>query len=138
MTSLWIFGCKEINQTEDFRTQLDSLKIKNDSLTKILTEENPESNYWYDEKYDGEKLIESGITNPSEFIENSLREKTELIPLKAVLGGTMNFGKIQLLSNEWLIAGFDDGHVQGKAIYKYKFNDKGELEFVLLDSIGPE
>ena len=138
LTLLCIFGCTEINRTENLLAKVDSLKIKNDSLTKVLSEEKPKLNYWYDEKYDGEKLTEKGISNPTEFIENALREKTELIPLKAVLGGTMHFGNIQLLSSEWLIADFDDGHVLGRGIYKYKLNNKGELEFELLISIGPE
>lgn len=138
LTSFCIFGCTEMNRTENLLAKVDSLKIKNDSLNKIWTEKKPESNYWFDAAYDGEKFIESGITNPAEFIEKNLREKTELIPLQAVLGGTMTFGNIQFLSKEWLIADFDDGHVQGRAIYKYKLNKKGQLEFELLNSIGSE
>ena len=127
-----------MNRTENLLAKVDSLIIKNDSLSKILTKDEPQLNYWFDAEYDGEKFIESGITNPTEFIENNLRKRTELIPLKAVLGGTMQFRNIQLLSSEWLIANFDDGHVQGRAIYKYKLNENGQLEFELLDSIGPE
>ena len=138
LTSICIFGCKEKNQTENLLAKVDSLKTENDSLAKILTEKKSESNYWFDAEYDGEKLIEIGIKNPEEFVENTLREKTDLIPLKATLGGTMNFEKIQLLSREWLIADFSDGHVQGRAIYKYKLNKKGQLEFELLNSIEPE
>ena len=138
LTFLLTFSCVEINQTENLLAKVDSLKVKNDSLTKILIKEKPTLNYWYDAEYDGEKLIKTGITNPEEFIKNSLREKIELIPLKAVLGGTMHFGSIQILGSEWLIADFDDGHIQGKAIYKYKLNNKGDLEFELLNSIGPE
>ena len=138
LTSICIFGCKEKNQTENLLAKVDSLKTENDSLAKILTKKKSESNYWFDAEYDGEKLIEIGIRNPEEFVENTLREKTDLIPLKATLGGTMNFEKIQLLSREWLIADFSDGHVQGRAIYKYKLNIKGQLEFELLNSIEPE
>lgn len=138
LTSILVFGCTEINRTENLLAKIDSLKIKNDSLTKIVTKEKPKSNYWYDAEYDGEKFLKRGIKNPTEFIENNLREKTELIPLKAVLGGTMHFGNIQLLSSEWLIADFDDGHIQGRAIYRYKLNEKGQLEFNLLHSIEPE
>ncbi|MFD0837221.1 hypothetical protein ACFQ0I_15690 [Mariniflexile aquimaris] len=138
LTSIYIFGCKDINRTENLLAKVDSLKIENDSLTKILTEKKSESNYWFDVEYDGKKLIEIGIKNPEEFIENTLREKTELIPLKPTLGGTMNYDKIQLLSREWLIADFSDGHVEGRAIYKYKLNKKGLLEFELLNSIEPE
>ncbi|WP_298545660.1 hypothetical protein [uncultured Aquimarina sp.] len=138
LTSFCIFSCQEVNRTENLLGKVDSLKIKNDSLIKKLNEVKPELNYWFDEKYDGKELVEIGIANPAEFIEKSLREKTELIPLKATLGGTMHFGKIQLLSSKWLIAEFDDGHIQGKAIYLYKLNKNGQLEFELLNSIGPE
>lgn len=138
LISLCIFSCTKMNRTENLLAKVDSLIIKNDSLSKILTKDEPQLNYWFDAEYDGEKFIESGITNPTEFIENNLRKRTELIPLKAVLGGTMQFRNIQLLSSEWLIANFDDGHVQGRAIYKYKLNENGQLEFELLDSIGPE
>ena len=138
LISLFVLSCTEFNRTENLIAEVDSLKIKNDSLAKVLNKQKPESNYWFDAQYDGIKLIENGISDPAELIENTLREKTELIPLKAVLGGTMNFGKIQILSSEWLIAEFDDGHVRGRGIYKYMLNNNGELEFNLLNSIGPE
>lgn len=135
---LCIVGCKQVDRTEILLTKVDSLQIKNDSLTKVLTQERHETNYWYDAEYDGKALIENGITNPTEFIEKELRERTELIPSKAVLGGTMHFGNIQLLSREWLIADFNDGHVQGRAIYRYKLNEKGQLKFEILNAIEPE
>jgi len=53
---------------------VDSLKIKNDSLNKILSGDIPESNYWCDVKYDGEKLSENGISNPRKFIKNSAKQ----------------------------------------------------------------
>lgn len=135
---LCILSCKKDNQSKNLIVKVDRIKVKNDSLTKIVTQDKTELNYWYDEQYDGEKLKEKGIANPEEFIKNSLRKKPELIPLKAVLGGTMHFRNIQLLSSEWLIAAFDDGHIQGRGIYKYKLNNNGELEFELLNSLGPE
>jgi len=118
---------------------VNSLQIKIDSLSQLLTEEKPiaKPNYWYNEEYDGRKLIKSGITNPSEFIERNLRERPELIPLKPVLGGTMHFTNMQLLSREWIIADYEDGHIQGRAIYKFELNNKGELEFELLNSTDP-
>lgn len=137
LTSLCIIGCQTVDRTENLQTKVDSLKMENDSLAKLINGQKPETNYWFHAQYDGGKLIKSGVENPEEFIENSLRENTELIPLKPVLGGTMNFGKVQILSSEWLIASFDDGHVEGRAIYKYKLNDKGELEFELLNAMLP-
>jgi hypothetical protein len=139
MLTLIVFNsCINNNQKEVFLNKIDSLNIKNETLIKLLKEKKSTSNYWYKNEFDGEKLLNKGISNPSDFIKNSLRKKTEIIPLAATLGGTMRFGNIQLLSSEWLIAEFDDGHIYGKAIYKYKLNNKGELEFELLTSIGPE
>lgn len=135
---LFIVGCKQVDRTEILLTKVDSLQIKNDSLTKVMSMESPASNYWYNADYDGEALIENGISNPAVFIEKEFRERTELIPTKAVMGGTMRFGNIQLLSREWLIADFNDGHIEGRAIYSYKLNKNGQLEFELLNAIEPE
>lgn len=137
LTSLCIIGCQTVDRTENLQTKVDSLKMENDSLAKLISEQKPGTNYWYHAQYDGGNLIKSGVENPEEFIKNNLRKRSDLIPLKAVLGGTMSFGNIQLLSSEWLIASFDDGHVEGRAIYKYKLNDKGELEFELLNAMLP-
>jgi len=138
LISFLILSCGEISRTENLLVKVDSLKIENDSLIKVLGKEKLKSNYWFDAEYDGIKLIESGISNPEELIKNTIREKTELIPIEAVLGGKMHFGNIQVLSSEWLIAEFDDGHVQGRGIYEYTMNNNGELEFKLLNSIVPE
>jgi hypothetical protein len=133
-----MFGCTEVNQTESLIAKVDSLKSKNDSLTLLLTEKVPETNNWYEDQYDGHALISKGIQNPSEYIETQFREQTGLIPIEAILGGTMAFGRIQLLRSEWIIADFSDGHIQGSAIYRYRLNKKGQLEFKLISSIGPE
>ena len=75
LTLFCVFGCTETNRTENLLAKVNSLKIKNDSLTKILTEKKPEVNYWFDAEYDGEKLIKSGINNPIEFIEKIFVKK---------------------------------------------------------------
>ena len=126
-------SCKEIEQTETNDTNSENQKKVVDSVTEIPAEKKTASNYWFDAEYEGEKLIKNGINNPEAFIEKSLRERTQLIPTKAVLGGKMNFGNIQILSSEWLISDFSDGHILGKAIYRYSLNSKDQLEFELLD-----
>ena len=81
--------------------------------------------------------MDKGIENPREFIENSLRAKPELIPLKAVLGGSMRFGRIDLLAKNWLIAEYEDGHVYGRSLYAFELNANGELEFSIISEITP-
>lgn len=135
---LFVLGCKKENQINDLLTEIEILKTENDSLSQLIFSENPESNYWFDSNYEGREFNKAGISDPAEFIEEQLREKPELIPVRAVLGGTMRFVKIQLLSSEWLIASFEDGHIQGRALYKYKLNKEGKLEFELLSFLDSE
>src|SRR5690554_2923601 len=89
------FNCSEPKiQTKSLIADNEKLSTKIDSLTELLHKKNPENNYWYDSGFDGENLIENGIKNPVVFIKKSLRKNPNLIPLEAVLGGTMHFGKI--------------------------------------------
>jgi len=122
----------DISQINEMETEIHQLKAQNDSLIKILSERIPDTNYWFNPHYDSGKFTHLGIENPDEFIKNALREKPELIPADAVLGGTMYFGNIQLLSDKWLIAEFEDGHIYGRAIFQYQLNKENNPEFKLL------
>lgn len=110
----------------------DDLKTKVDSLNQLLDEEQTLSNDWFDSELIDSQFLHLGITRPKEFIAQSLREKQELIPIQGVLGGEMNFDKIQPIGWDWVIADYHDGHVYGMALYKYQFNDVGELTFELI------
>ena len=138
LTLLCILSCTDNIQTENLRAKVDNLKAKNDSLVKVLADGKLESNYWFDARYDGKHFIKNGIENPVEYIEKSLRENPDLIPLQAVLGGTMQFVNVQLLSSEWVIADYEDGHIRGRAIYNYELDPNGQLKFELLSATGPE
>lgn len=115
------------SQNDSLKSQSDALKSQNDSLITVI-------NYWFNEKYDANALFNIGINNPKDFIIKSLRAKPEIIPIKGVLGGTMRFGNVEILSHKWIIADFDDGHILGSAIFRYYLNDKKELEFQLIES----
>lgn len=145
-----ILSCKDVSeQPENFQDKTVQLALKNDSLEKeivLLKKLNDslsklsqgEENFWFDKDFNGAQFTRQGITNPEEFVENALRKKTDLIPSDAVLGGTMSFGKIQLLGNRWVIADYSDGHIQGRSIYEYRLNDKKELAFKVLASNDTE
>lgn len=149
---LLLFSCNQTNEqneqfiteNEDLRKKVDSLTeviaierkpmtVENDSLTDGTITSDNESNYWFNATYDRKEFIKSGIEDPAEFIKNALRKRPELIPLKAVLGGTMRFGNIQILSDKWLIADFNDGHIEGKALYKYELKSNNTMEYQLLE-----
>ncbi|HEY9221921.1 MAG TPA: hypothetical protein VIO43_10155 [Lutibacter sp.] len=145
-----ILSCKNVSeQPENFPDKTVQLTLKNDSLEKeivLLKKLNDslsklgqaEGNLWFDKDFNGTHLTRKGIKNPEEFVENALRKRTDLIPFEAVLGGTMNFGKIQLLGNKWIIADYSDGHIQGRSIYEYRIDDKKALTFKILASNDTE
>lgn len=135
---LMTFSCdqKEKNTVKDSREH--NLVKQIDSLHEIIDELKGDADYYFREDYGIEYFKERGIENPKKFIDSSLRARTDLIPLKAILGGTMHFNKISVLSSKWLIADYDDGHILGISIYKYELNDKNELDFKKLAEIRPE
>lgn len=143
-------GCKnDADKTENLANETEPLILKNDSLKKeiqllkslndsLIKISPEEKNYWFDPDFNGSHLTRQGITNPEKFVENALRKRADLFPAKAVLGGTMNFLKIQLLGNRWVIADYSDGHIQGRSIYEYRINEKNELAFKMLASNDTE
>ncbi|MGV6832604.1 MAG: hypothetical protein ACWA5P_13710 [bacterium] len=135
---LIFLSCEQKDKISSDEELLPKLWNTIDSLEYVINRLEKDAEYYYDENYEGEKLLVKGIKNPKKFIDSSLRVRTDLIPLKAVLGGTMRFGKITLLSSEWLIAEYDDSHISGISIYEYKLNEMNELEFDLLAKLGPE
>lgn len=78
------------------------------------------------------------IEDPETYIAEALKKQKDLIPLKAVLGGNMEFRQVQVISEEWVLAIYDDGHVQGKSIFAYELQEDGEMEFAEVATKLPE
>lgn len=141
---LWVFpllavlGCNSNNENiERLHQKVDSLEIQNDSLRQLLGPESVRSNptegpRWYYPETDSRKLLEMGVDDPEAYIAEALRERTDLIPMKAVLGGTMHFSNIQILGSKWLIADFEDGHVYGKGLFEYSVDSNEKLHFKII------
>jgi len=142
-------GCSGVTIDEaniiESNSEVDSLRIVNVSITqerdslldelKILDRE---VNYWFNQEYDGDNFNDKGINDPKEYLLDALDKNRELIPMEGILGGTMHFGKLEILSSEWLIVDYDDGHIIGKAIFEYHFGEKDEVTFKLIKSIENE
>lgn len=135
-----ILSCAEVEKNKNLSsTEIDSLNItieklrnENSSLRKDLMEKSAETNYWYANDFEGRKLMDQGIINPSEYIADQIKDQPEIIPMKAVLGGKMHFLNVQILGREWIIADYEDGHVLGKALFQYKVNKDGKVDFKLI------
>lgn len=132
----FIFSCNRNAENEAAAAKIDSLeneikelKIANDTLSEqALQKAFVTKNYppYFD-----------SIPNPEEFLLNHLQKKPELIPKKAVLGGTMRFTDVSFINDELFVAEYEDGHIMGKAVYSYSMNKRGELQFSMVGTIQP-
>ena len=91
-----------VAERDSLQIELDALKVENDSLLKKNTE-----------------LQKVSEIDPAE-VETALRNRPEIIPLKAVLGGTMRFGNITVLDRGIILADYNDGHIEGSSIFKFE------------------
>lgn len=116
------------HKVDSLSTALENEKKITDSLQTLFTENDSiRGGYpiFFGKKYEG-------IENPQEFIKNQLRNQPERIPLSPEVGGTMAFRKIDIISEKWLLAIYDDGHVQGKAIMEYELQPNGSVKYTLV------
>jgi len=132
------------------QSQLDELAAKNESLNLEvlkLQQENTSLNGKIAEleevtKANGpvmseeiinQNLKEEGLT--VEDLKKALRERPDLINHKPVLGGTMFFPEkgIRVLTDKWILAEFEDGHILGYALIEYQVKS-GKISFRVIDS----
>ncbi|WP_380754319.1 hypothetical protein [Salinimicrobium flavum] len=140
-TLLIVSSCKdEERELENSDASLDSLsqeleryKHQADSLQLLIENGDEAAEYpvYFGRAFDS-------IDNPKAFVENSLREKPDLIPLEPVVGGTMAFRQVNVLTENWVLGIYDDGHIEGKSIYSYELQPNGELKFTHITSRHPE
>ena len=68
-------------------------------------------------------LRRAGLADPAREIAADLVRHPELIPIPAVVGGTMGFRPvvdIRLLGGHWVFARFEDGHIGGSGVFEYE------------------
>ncbi len=82
------------------------------------------------------KLKAAGFTEPEEQLLQSLQNQPKLMPGKGVLGGTMAYRQVQVLTNNFALAYFEDGHNGGYAILRYSIKNPAEINWKLVDHHG--
>jgi hypothetical protein len=77
-----------------------------------------------------------GLENPATDLIRDLRQRPELVPHEAVLGGRMYFVESEsyVLSDRWVLATFEDGHIRGRMLLEYRLSNHGEITWRVLDS----
>lgn len=124
---------KAVSAIDSLTSEVKKVKITSDSLQALLNEK--DMFLKSDTVYFGPEF--NAIPNPAETIKKALKARPELIPIEPVLGGEMQYRKITILSDSWLFAMYDDGHVQGKSLIEYELQPNGELQFKILISESP-
>lgn len=117
---------REINLT----SQVSELEAKVDEY-KELIKKCPTNN---PDIVEGLKL--RGFNGEVQEIVADLVKHNELIPYEGVLGGKMCFyskEKVFVLSDKWVYAYFDDGHINGYMLLGYSINN-GNISWEVIDS----
>lgn len=111
-------------ELDSLATELSEQKALSDSVTDLLENNHRGSDLsvFYGRNFDS-------IEAPEEFISQELRKHPNLIPLEPVLGGRMQFRQVKVLTEDWVFAIYDDGHIQGNSIFQYKLQSDGSLQF---------
>lgn len=134
----FVLSCKDnTEQIKNYESRISALEQQLDSFSGVNHQLNEEisvakNNQWFGIEQKAEILKNLNIENPEKHIEDKLREQTEILPLKAVLGGTMTIDHIVILNEDWIIANYSDGHVYGESIIQYKIDKNGKLKFKVL------
>ena len=124
-TSLFDDNTKLQQENGDYATQVAGLKDEIEKLKLV--------------NYDKATMLElerKGFTGQLKDIVADLKIHSELIPYKGVLGGTMGFygdNDIHVLTNRWVFAYFQDGHISGYMVLRYDINN-GSIAWKVIDS----
>lgn len=113
---------------DNLNAQVNALKVENDSLREELMLLENRNRVVFSEAFDT-------IENPEAFISEALKSDPELIPEEGVLGGTMQFIETEILNERFIWAEFEDGHINGQAIYEYRLSKEGKPQFKLISKI---
>ena len=119
---------KTLLKIDNLESRVNELSVENDSLEKelqLLKSRNP---IVFTEAFDS-------LENPEEFIVNALMQDSTLIPDQAVLGGKMHFIDTEILNERFIWAEYEDGHINGKAIYEYELSEEGKPKFRFISKV---
>lgn len=86
-------------------------------------------------EFDLRRLQRKGLPNPVFDLMQDLARRDDLIPAEAFFGGTMYIipGEVYVLTDRWVLAGFEDGHARGNLWLEYDVREDGQISWRVLD-----
>jgi hypothetical protein len=112
-------------------TKIEDLKSSIDRYEELLKRK-PGLEGW-----EIEELKRKGLKDPVKDIALDLMRHDELIPYEGVLGGKMGFYSeegIWILTERWVLAYFEDGHIGGYMLLEYEVSSDGKISWRVIDS----
>ncbi len=126
---------ESIQKIDSLNTVISGIKKQVDSLKRATAHVDTVDDFnWYHPDYEGRALQKQGIDQPENFIISALKNRPELIPLDPVMGGSMRFTRVEVLSRQWIIAAYEDGHIMGRTLYRYNVDSDRNITFEIIDS----
>jgi hypothetical protein len=89
-----------------------------------------------DIKIDGIRFTTPEININGEIIKNDLVKNTEKFEIEGVKGGKVQFNnldRINILNEKWVMAYFDDGHIDGEILLEYIIDSNGQIIWRTID-----
>jgi hypothetical protein len=114
-------------ESADLREQLDVANI-----APLLPSQRETQSSLSD--YELRRLQRKGLGNPVFELIQDLAARPDLIPAEAFFGGTMHIvpGESLVLTDRWVLAGFEDGHVRGNLWLEYDVDQAGRISWKVL------
>ncbi len=135
ITIIILTSCKTNSGAEAMQSTIDSLLKENDSLRLELNTSAARMKKAADTATANRpEPANNESNNRQRIVAEALRSRPELILLDAVLGGTMYFTEIRVISDDLVLADYEDGHIMGQTLYEYKITGNGEVTFKVIRS----
>lgn len=114
-------------ESGELRRQLDVANLA--PLLSIQREIQPRLS-----EFELRRLQRKGLANPVFDLIQDLAGRSDLIPAEAFFGGSMHIitGETYVLTDKWVLAGFEDGHVRGNLWLEYDVDQTGRISWRVL------
>lgn len=133
-----------VEEKEILSNKYTKLKDENQNLTTTVSNLNIDLKSQNELIYNLPKIDRSmikflldnkGFQGEIKDIESNLLNHSDLIPYEGILGGMMHFheGGIHVVTDQWVVASFGDGHMEGYMILSYDLNGE-KITWKVIDS----
>ncbi|WP_296313227.1 hydrolase [Winogradskyella sp. UBA3174] len=118
--------------------------VDRDSIIITLEDQNFELNYFNIDRnqgaieyfesqgYDTDKLV-NAITEGLYDMNDYEGEDHPIVPFVSMTNTKLLINKVRILNHKWIVTNFTDGEYWGEIFLKYDINEKGELNYKLVE-----